>query len=243
MNTTKIAPVLLAMAAAGLFAVCEESGPARTETRTVDLEGAKRAEVELRMGAGELSVSGADQAALMEASFRYNRESLKPVIDYRVTGTTGILDVGRRRHTGFSLGRVVNDWDLRFSRSVPLDLRVNLGAGESRLDFRGVDLEGLDIDMGVGEMTLDLAGPRAKGLHVNINGGIGSGKIYLPAEIGVRVHVDGGIGSISASGLSKSGHAYTNEAYGHNPVALEVTIDAGIGSLDLRVERGERIRI
>jgi hypothetical protein len=232
-----------ALAAAGLFVACGESGPTRTESRTVAADGAARAEIEIRMGAGELNLSGAEQAALMEAAFRYNRERLKPVVGYRVAGTTGVLEVGRRHHSGFSIGRVVNEWDLRFSDSIPLDLRVNLGAGESRLDLRGLELESLDVDMGVGRMTLDLRGSRAKGFNVNINGGIGSGTIYLPAEIGVRVEVDGGIGSVNASGLSKSGGVYTNDAYGHSEVTIDVSIDAGIGSLDLRVEAGNRVRL
>ena len=39
---------------AGLFAACTEPRETMTESRTVDLDGATRAEVRLRMGAGEL---------------------------------------------------------------------------------------------------------------------------------------------------------------------------------------------
>jgi len=93
--------------------------------------------------------------------------------------------------------------------------------------------------MGVGEMTLDLRGPWTKDCKVTIDGGVGSGRIYLPTDIGVRVHVDGGLGSIHADGLVKSEGYYVNDAYGRAPVTLDVRIDAGIGSIELRATGGK----
>jgi hypothetical protein len=195
------------------------------------------------MGAGELRLAGASQDALLEAAFRYNRARLRPEIDYRVSGETGILKVGYERRRGLTLGRIRNEWDLKLSQAIPIDLKVKLGAGRSDLDLRGLELTRVDIDMGVGEMNLDLQGPHAKSFDVKIDGGIGSGTIYLPAEVGVRAKVDGGIGSVSARGLLKHGKVYTNEAYGKSGVTIDIDIDAGIGSLDLRVESAGRVRI
>jgi hypothetical protein len=228
---------------AGLFAACDEPREIVTDSQTVAAGGAKTAEVDLRMGAGALRLSGAAQDALLEATFRYNRPRLKPEVDYRVLGTTGVLKVGHRRPSGFGLGRVHNEWDLRLSKSLPMELKVNLGAGESNLDLRGLDLEGLDIDMGVGELKLDLRGPHARNLRVKIDGGIGSGTLYLPADVGVRARVDGGLGSVDFRGLMKDHRIYTNEAYGKSEVTIDIEIDAGIGSLDLRVEPSERVKL
>jgi len=228
---------------AGLFAACDEPRDIMTDSQTVAAGDAKTAEVELQMGAGELRLSGAAQDALLEATFRYNRPRLRPEVDYRVSGTTGVLRVGHRRHRGFSFGRVHNEWDLRLSKSYPVDLKVNLGAGQSELDLRGLDLEGLDIDMGVGEMKVDLRGPHTRNLRVKIDGGVGSGTLYLPADVGVRAQVDGGIGSVNFRGLMKDHRVYTNDAYGKSGVTIDIEIDAGIGSLDLRVEPSERVKL
>jgi len=228
---------------AGLFVACDEPRDLQTDKQTVAAGSAKTAEVELQMGAGELRLAGAAQDALLEATFRYNRPRLKPEVDYRVSGSTGILRVGHRRHSGFNFGRVHNEWDLRLGQSLPLELKVNLGAGQSRLDLRDLDLTGLDIDMGVGQMTLDLRGPHARSLRVKIDGGVGSGTIYLPADVGVRVKVDGGIGSVNTRGLSKDHRVYTNDAYGKSGVTIDIEIDAGIGSLDLRVEPDGRVKL
>jgi len=184
------------------------------------------------MAAGELRLEGG-AAGLMEASFRTNRPSLEPEVDYSVINDRGILTVRHKRHRRISLGHTINDWDIRLNSDIPINLRIDLGAGESRLDCRGIKLERLNIDMGVGQTTLDLSGPRAKSLDVDIDGGIGSGTIILPRDVGVRVSLKKGLGSVEAEGLTKSGHYYTNEAYGRSEVTLEVRVEAGIGSIQL----------
>jgi hypothetical protein len=231
------------LAVAWLAAACDEPRDIQTDNQTVQAGGAKTAEVELQMGAGELRLTGAAQDALLEATFRYNRPRLRPEVEYHVSGSTGLLRVGHRRHSGINFGHVRNEWDLRLSKSLPVEIKVNLGAGESRLDLRGLELSGVEIDMGVGEMTLDLQGPHAKSFDVKISGGVGSGTIYLPAGVGVRARVHGGIGSVDVHGLSKQGGVYTNDAYGKSAVTIELEVNAGIGSLDLRVEPGDRVKL
>lgn len=234
---------VLAMAVLIATAACDEPRPVTTETRTVALEGAERAEVTLRMGAGELHVQGADQEALLEAEFRFNRERLRPVVDYRLFSDKGILEVRHARRQGIPMGNIRNTWDLSLSRAVPVDLDIDLGAGESDLDLRGLQLSKVEIDMGVGEMKLDISGPHRESFRIKIDGGVGSGRLILPAEAGVRIHVDGGLGSIDTRGLTKREGHYVNEAYGRSDVTIEIDIDAGIGSLDLRVEPADRLRI
>ena len=235
----RIGLVILALAA--LVAACDEPRDVRTETQTVALEGATQAEVGLHMNAGGLRVRGADQEALLKASFEYNWDRDRPVVEYRRFGDKGTLQVRRSRHNSIPFGRVRNRWDINLSKAVPLDLDIDLGAGQSDIDLRGLKLQRVEIDMGVGEMTLDLQGPHQESFNVKIDGGVGSGKIYLPSEAGVRVKVDGGIGSVNAHGLTKQGGAYVNDAYGKSSVAIEIEVDAGIGSLDLRVESPVKI--
>jgi hypothetical protein len=243
MSSSRMNIGLVILALTALVAACDEPRDVRTETQTVALEGATRAEVGLHMNAGELRVHGADQEALLEASFEYNRDRDRPVVDYRRFGDKGTLQVRRSRHNSIPFGRVRNRWDLNLSQAVPLELDIDLGAGQSDLDLRGLKLRRVEIDMGVGEMTLDLQGPHQESFNVKIDGGVGSGKITLPSEAGVRVKVDGGIGSVNAHGLTKQGGFYVNDAYGKSAVVIEVDINAGIGSLDLQVESASRVKI
>lgn len=218
---------------AGLFVACDEPRDYLTESRTVAFDGATRVAVGLRMGAGEVRLRGADQTALLEASFEFNRERLRPEIDYRVSGGRGELTVRHGRRRGVNFGHVRNRWDLSLGTAAPVDLNIDLGAGRSDLDLRGLKLERVEVDMGVGEMSIDLRGPHAAGFLVKVDGGVGSGKFDLPAEVGVRIKVDGGLGSVNLhGGLRKEGGVYINDAYGKSPVTIEIDVDAGIGSLD-----------
>lgn len=226
--------IILGCAALALVG-CEDMGNLTIDTKTVEAAGAESIGVNLKMGAGELRVSGGAQA-LMEAEFTYRNRRRAPEVDYRVSGTKGILTVRHRRSSGPFLGSSKNEWDIRLNSGIPVKLEIDIGAGESRLDLSEIDLRALTIDMGVGEMKLDLRGKHERNLDVSIDGGVGSGKIYLPREVGVRVRVDGGIGSVHAPKFTKSGHAYTNDVYGKAPVTIDVSVDAGIGSIDLRLD-------
>jgi len=233
MRSSRVKLGLLVLALAALAAACDEPIDYRTDTKTVALDGATRVEVALDMNAGELRVQAVDQEALLEASFEYNRERDRPVVDYHRFGDTGTLQVRRARRHGLSIGRIHNKWDLKLGRAVPVDLNINLGAGQSDLDLRGLRIRRIEIDMGVGEMNLDIQGEHKESFDVKIDGGVGSAKLYLPDEVGVKVSVDGGLGSVNPHGLTKRGGAYVNDAYGRSPVTIEVEIDAGIGSVDL----------
>jgi len=214
------------------FAACEERGPVTTETRVVRAEGALSAKVSLRMGAGVLRLSGGAEE-LMEGRFLCNVKHWKPEISYSVSGGKGRLTVrqGKGHSVFFGSGR--NKWDMHLTNTLPIDLHVSLGAGENRLDLRGLNLSSLDIQMGVGEVHLDLRGPRGRSFDVVIDGGVGSGRIVLPRDIGVRAEIHGGLGSVHARGFRKDGHIYTNDAFGKSPVVLNLKINAGIGSIDL----------
>ena len=218
----------------GAMAACEHVGSMKTESKSIPLGEADSVRVRISIGAGELTIEGGAKE-LMEGEFATNVRHWMPEVDYRVSGSRGDLRIRQRRHSGIPLGHAENRWDVRLNNDVPIDLDINMGAGENRVDFRQVDARSLDIDMGVGELSLDLSAERTRDLDINIDGGIGEATIYLPSETGVRVKVDGGIGEVNASGLAKSGGVYTNEAYAKPGPRLNISIDAGIGSVNLRV--------
>jgi len=224
----------LVILAAGAIAACDVESDLKVKNETVELGAAESVDIEIDMGAGELNLEGG-AAALMEGSFRYRFERRIPEVEYSTFAKKGKLLVRERRRRGIQFGGGRTKWDIRLNNQVPMDIKVDLGAGESRLDLRDFQVKRLDIDMGVGALMLDLGGERGSDLDVKIDGGIGHATIYLPAKIGVRAEIDGGLGSIHAPNFKKSGDLYTNEAYGKSAVSIELRIDGGIGSIDLRL--------
>jgi hypothetical protein len=210
-------------------------GEMQRETQTVDLEDAQSADAELRMGAGELNVTGGADA-LMEADFSYNVADWKPKVDYDVSGDTGELIVEQGSGEGVPVGGDArNEWEVRFNDVVPTDLHVQMGAGESNLDLDSLALTGLDLEMGAGKTTVDLTGDYGQDLDASIQGGVGEATVLLPSKVGVRVRAEGGLGKINTQGLQREGNAYVNDAYGNSEVALEVDVQGGVGQINLEV--------
>lgn len=234
-----------------------EVGDLQHESQTVELGTAKTARVTVNMGAGELTIRGGADA-LMEADFTYNVADWQPKVEYTIVSDRGRLEVRqpdiRRIHWDDD---VRNEWDLRFNETVPLEMAINLGAGESDLELGALHLTELDINggagetrvdlsgnqslsrmgfkIGVGSTTFDLRGDWQQDLDVDIKGGVGQTTLRLPSEIGVRVEITSGLGNVSAVGLHRDGNAYMNDAYGKSDTTLSITIQAGVGEIYLEV--------
>jgi len=210
-----------------------DAGPPQSDSRTVQLGEAKSARVEIEMGAGQLNVnSGAHE--LLEADFSYRGASRRPRVEYHVSGGQGQLTI-REPESYHGHGGGQNTWDLHLSNKVPMQLKVEQGAGRAKLTLGGLALSRLDLEMGAGETTVDLTGDWKNDLAANIQGGVGRATVRLPSEVGVRASAHGGLGAIHVHGLKKVGDAYVNEAYGKSPVTVHVQIEGGVGEINLEL--------
>lgn len=230
-----ITSILLCVLFIGIQTACVQVGELEEETQSYPLEDLKGASISLVIGTGQLSVqSGTSE--LLEGIFSYNVEKWKPEFDYRESGSRGNVTVRQGNAKGIPVGSGKNIWDIYLTQKLPVDLEVEFGAGEGTLDLREIWLEDLQIDMGVGELTVDISGRYKQGFDVTIEGGVGSATVYLPEDIGVRVSAEKGIGSIDASGFKKRGDIYTNDAYGESDITIDLDIEAGIGSIKLKLK-------
>jgi hypothetical protein len=213
----------------------QEVGKMQRESKSVDPESADSARAQLKMGAGELNLTGgADQ--LMEADFSYNVPDWKPKVSYDVSGKKGELVVEQGSANGGDLsGGARNEWDISMNDEVPTDLVVRVGAGESNLDLDSLTLMGVDVRMGAGKSTVDLSGIYTRDFDATIEGGVGQATVLLPSEIGVKAKAEGGLGKINAKGLKKVGDSYVNDAYGESDVNLSVDVKGGVGEINLKV--------
>jgi hypothetical protein len=213
----------------------QQVGKMQRESKSVDPKNAQSARAQLKMGAGELNVTGgADQ--LMEADFSYNVSEWKPKVSYEVSGQEGELVVKQRSAEGAGLsGDARNEWDISLNDEVPTDLVVQMGAGESDLDLDSLTLTGVDLQMGAGKTTVDLTGDYVQSFDASIQGGVGEATVLLPSDVGVKAKAEGGLGKINAKGLKRVGNSYVNDAYGESDVNLSVEVQGGIGQINLEV--------
>jgi len=228
-----------AMAAAMSLGACGpqrvEVGELQTETRSVDAEDAGSVRANLRIALGELNVSGgADE--LIEADFAYNVAAWEPRVTYELGGDTGELNVEQQGlGEGIPDRDVRNEWDLRLSDDIPIDLAVQMGGGVGNLDLDSLTLTGLNLDMGAGATTVDLTGEWESDLSAVVRGGAGEVTLLLPSQTGVRVNAGTRLGRVNAEGLRKEGEAFVNGAYGDSDATLEVDVSGGVGQINLKV--------
>src|SRR5260370_34329055 len=110
------------------------------------------------MGAGQLTINGG-ASHILDADFTYSYSFDQPRVDYHVDGGVGQLNISQDSHS-VHFGRSQNDWILHFSKDVPLELKVDMGAGHGNLHFQDIPLTPLDLNIGAGQIDLVLDGHR-----------------------------------------------------------------------------------
>jgi N-terminal domain of toast_rack, DUF2154 len=227
-----ILPVVLLL---NVFVSCgsrnEPVAPEEHESRAVDLDKAERVRAVIKMAFGELNVRGGSDK-LLEADFNYTGAALKPDVQYRTSGGTGDLTVETRSgsRTG---GNLKNRWNLRLNDQVPVDLRVEFGAGEADMNLGTLSMRSVEMMMGAGTLRLDLRGKPTNDYSVRVSGGAGEATVYLPKDVGISATASGGLGEISVRGLHKSGERYLNDAWDRAGVRIRLDIQGGVGSIKL----------
>jgi hypothetical protein len=233
----KIIQILLTMGI--LFAVIisctwtTRVGKLQQEANTIGLDGVETVDVNLRMGAGELSIQGGTES-LLDANFSYNVEDWKPLTDYAVSGIQATLWIEQPEVQNLGLSNYRYEWDLRFNQDVLFDFDIRMGAGKGRFDFSQLALSSLNLEVGAGDVEIDLTGDRNVDLDGDIQGGVGKLTILLPEDIGVKVYINGGLGSINTDALTQAADGYVNSSYGESSTSITLDIEGGVGDIELR---------
>ena len=203
----------------------------RTEDHTVDLEGAESVVIDIEMGIGKLTINSGS-SSLMDAEFAYNVEEWAPLVEYHVSNGRGFLTVTQPNAEGKSVpDKAKNEWEFSFSTDVPIELVIDMGVGEARMDLGDLILTDLSIDHGVGDLSINLEGEDTGDLNASIDGGIGSIAVVVPSSVGVRIDADTGIGACRTNGLHRRGDSMVNSVYGETDSTIRLSLDAGIGEI------------
>jgi hypothetical protein len=172
---------------------------------------------------------------VMEADFTYDDADWKPpLVSYDVDASgQGDLVVTQKATGRPAMRQGRCEWTIRLNQDLPTELKVKSGAGKADLRLSGLTLPSLRVESGVGELTLDLSGEWRRSTQAFVKAGIGDTVVRLPQDAGVRVQSTVGLGSIHPHGLTWDGEAYTNALYGQAAVTLDITVEGGIGKINL----------
>lgn len=227
-----IAGVLwLSFAQGGMFM----SAPAITDQVNQPLGDIQSASVNLDLGLANVFVSalGAETADLMRGTFRHP-EGMQIGKMFKVVGNEGQLTLREERFNFFVSGMSSTRWDVALNPNVPLALQINGGVGRADLDLRALNITMLNVDTGLGPVQINA--PKSGSMTMRLNGGVGSLQVTVPQGVAVRIRVDKGIGSIRVdeARFPKSGNVYQSADFATAANKIDIQIDGGVGSIEIR---------
>ncbi len=225
--------VLLALLLGGIYLM--GPGPARgtvisSENVSYPLAGASSAEYNLNSGAGKIQIGPlpATSASVIEGTLGQTVGG-SATADRTSSGGKAIVSIQSNwpRAYVFSRGDEFL-WDLSLPRLLPLDVRLNLGAGEIIANLAELNPASVDVKLGAGHLSLAL--PSVGDLQVKINIGVGAAEISLPAGAPISVECTTGIGSCNLpNGSGFWNQSYTSPEYNAAKFHLRITISMGVG--------------
>jgi len=199
---------------------------------SIPLENARSARIKLDHGAGRLNIrSGASASEVLSGVFGAE-------IDYKSRIDGEQIDVKLRNSTQFWAwypGQSL-DWDIRLNGSIPLNLKIDSGASSSTLDL--TDLKVIDLDIDTGASSTEVTLPADAGnTRVDIDTGASSLNVRIPTGVAARIRIKTGVASVDVDSNRFpriEGGLYQSADYATAVNRADITIDAGVGSIEIK---------
>ena len=173
-----IALATVALLLGGIWLLPRWSGgtPITSDSITQPLGGAERANVTLALGAGTLRLSSLNDAATLVEGTVERRAGEAIWQDFRITGDTALYALRAPIRTPWlSRSQRSPTWDIGLNASVPTQLTISTGAGQSTLDLSRLQLTTLAVSTGVGQTFVTLPERGALTAKIKHRRGTGGG--------------------------------------------------------------------
>ncbi len=203
----------------------------RDVTLSRQLESNDGLRVRVEYGAGRVTVRSVDEGLLYRMNLKYDEDSFEPVAE--LTGDRlklGVESLGRSTRIR---NRERGHLELELARGIPMDLDLNFGAVRTEIDLAGLALTDLALSTGASEsrVTISEPNPVRMGTATFEAGAAEFGATQLGNLKAELIEVGAGVGSI----MLGFGGRWEQDA--------RVSIDMGLGSLELRIPEGLGVRL
>jgi hypothetical protein len=232
------AVVVLAILAGGIvFSDNQAQWTYASENFEIPLGNVEEATISLDPALGYLLVDALPKGSnvLLRGEIRpFSGEEIGKTVD--ISGTRATIDL---RTEGVIVAPFFGgwsdqpSWDLALHPEVATDLFVDFGVGKAELDLQDLQIGEIHVEQGLGQMILLL--PSADNMDINLDGGIGEIRVVIPKDVGVRLRAGVGIGNVQVpSDFTRDGDFYLSPGYAAAENQIEMVIDLGIGSVQVR---------
>lgn len=228
---------LLLIALGGWFIFGYLRGPQRPEVQqaSIPLEGAGRAEIEIKHGAGNLTLTAGAAAEHLAAgsfagglSYRGKREGDALRVKMQVPERVGFIFPWM-----WAPGAL--DWDVHLNPDIPLALEFETGASRSEIDLSELRVTELKLETGASSSSVTL--PAHAGLtRVKIKSGAASVEISVPGGVAARIRAQAGLARIDVdeTRFPSQGDIYESPDYDAAVNKADIKIETGVGTVSIR---------
>ncbi len=224
---------ILAAAAAIMLAAGSLSAQSwRTVTMSRQVSGERSINVHVEYGAGRFTVRALEGDALYRMRLRYDEELFEPVAEYRAGEIhLGTDKIGRRIR--LTRREISGEFDLELSTEVAMDLDLEFGAVKADFDLGGLRLTELRLRTGASQTRIDISEPNREEMAVaRMEVGAAEFTALRLGNLNARsIRMDAGVGDI------------TLDFTGEWQRDATVSVDMGLGSLELRFPEGLGVKI
>ncbi len=220
-----------------IFGVGAQGNLVQGETIQQSLDGATRAEVKIEPAAGEIKIGATDLTGILIEGSVPSGSDQRIESSYTVNGGVGnyvLRDSGPTSFVpGMNLGKMV--WDLFLTDEIPLDLTLNMGAGNMDAKLGSLDLESLVVKTAIGSTSVSL--PAQDDLMVDLEGAIGQIVVTVPEGVGVRVQADTALVAVQMPpGYERQENTYQSPDYQSATQQVDITFKLAIGRVVVQNE-------
>jgi hypothetical protein len=221
-----LAVALVASQSAGLLS----SAAATTSSDTVARDGATALALDVNADMGDLTIAGGASALVETRSTGGEVEVSTERQDGRAE-----VEIDPKHHFVLPFQGLRTDLEVAVANDVAASLRVEIGAGDARLDLRDLRITRASVDAGAGDIFVSLPAPQGE-VAIDIDAGAAEVTIEVPNGVEARVTVSGGAVSLDStnSRLAASGGVAETAGYATASSRVTVTIDAGAASVHIR---------
>ena len=208
------------------------------EQASIPLEGASEATVTVRHGAGRLTIgAGAGPDQLLAGSFGGGLDAARTNAGGRLSVDMRVRDRDVSRfifgpwHHGWA-GKL--DWDFALTPSIPLVLKLETGASETRLSLTDLQVRELSVKTGASSTTVDL--PSSVGLtRMHVESGAAAVKIHVPPSVAATIFVKSALAGVhvDATRFPPAAGGYRSPNYEGAANKVEILVETGVGSIDI----------
>lgn len=164
-------------------------------------------------------------------------DSVPLSMDLDVGTSSGRVKLGGLPLSSLNIGAGAADMRVDFDDPNPERLTtLNVLSGAAKLELYklgNANLDELTFDGGLGSYTFDFRGKWQHSANVHIQAGASQVDLRVPQDIGVRV-CPGDLGRGRYGGLQAKDGCYVNRLYGESDIILDISLDLGLGKLNVR---------